>query len=689
MKRWIVPGVPFLVSLSLSLATVGSHPYWQDSALYLMAVKELGVLYPPGFGLYLVLCKAWTLILFFVDFTLAVHLFSSLCAALAAGTIAVAVRDLLRSRGATFRVFEQDPGEIADLAAVLAGVILACGFTFWSTAIYAKGYALYYFVLSLLLWRMIRADESGRGRDFTLVALLIGLAWQCHPSAALAGAALAAFVAVHAKVLGARGVAVRVLVAAAAAVGPSLLLLPLLMARDPWLRMGHARGLGELLQYVSGRQFVHMSGVFGFDLRRAASFGLYLWEEMLAVGLILLAIGLVTVASANRRLLIGMLLWLVPYAVVTILFKIEGQHDCWFVASWLPLSLAVGVGACRLGLHVAPQGKPVLAALGAISVVWAAVANYPDVSQRRYELAELFGKTILGPVDPDAILVLSGDDPNALSGYLQRVRGERTDVVLVTTSFLRSDWYHEALLRRHSFLRRPNPDEFPQADPRDGSVGAFLKANVGSGRPMFTDRPLPPELLPAHLMLVPAGVLWKLVPAAGTIPIDAKYWKFPIEPEQVATRLRRERGQSVVYAPEGVIVKPQAYERRLVQLLLQARLILAMARYERREGEAAARLLESIVAIDADFRQNPNVAHVLGAWYYAQGQADRAEPLLRRSAEAGLRPEWRATDFTYLGLLARKKGQEPEAQQLFRQALAVPGLSDAHRAELERQLRSP
>ena len=212
MKRWIVPGVPFVFSLCLSLATVGSHPYWQDSGLYLMGVKEVGVLYPPGFGFYLVLCKIWTFVLFFVDFTLAVHLFSSLCAALAAGTMAVAVRDLLRSRGTLFRVLEQDPGEAADGAAMLAGVMLACGYTFWSTAIYAKGYALYYFVLALLIWRMIRADETGRPRDFTIVAALIGLAWQCHPSATLTGVALAAFAAVHAKALGLRGVAGRTFV---------------------------------------------------------------------------------------------------------------------------------------------------------------------------------------------------------------------------------------------------------------------------------------------------------------------------------------------------------------------------------------------------------------------------------------------------------------------------------------------
>src|SRR5262245_23924814 len=106
MRRWIVPGIPFLFSAILSLLTVGTHPFWQDSGVYLTAVKDLGVLYAPGFVVYEVLCWAWTHLLFFVDFTLAVHLFSSLCAAAAAGVTAMAARDLLRSRG---RLFSVDP----------------------------------------------------------------------------------------------------------------------------------------------------------------------------------------------------------------------------------------------------------------------------------------------------------------------------------------------------------------------------------------------------------------------------------------------------------------------------------------------------------------------------------------------------------------------------------------------------
>src|SRR5213592_691275 len=104
MKRFLVPAIPFLLSLCLSFCTVGSTVYWQDSGFFLAGVKELGVLYPPGFVLYLVSCKLWTLLLGFLDFTLAVHLFSSFCAAGAAAAIALASRDLLRTQGPLFRV---------------------------------------------------------------------------------------------------------------------------------------------------------------------------------------------------------------------------------------------------------------------------------------------------------------------------------------------------------------------------------------------------------------------------------------------------------------------------------------------------------------------------------------------------------------------------------------------------------
>src|SRR3982751_3350631 len=170
-RRWLVPGLPFALSLALSAATVGSHIYWQDSGFYLTAVHDMGVLYPHGFVVSQLLCKAWTSLLFFVDFVLAVHLFSALCAALAAGALSLAVREGESREG--------------DLPAALTGCLAAAGYTFWFAGIYAKVYSLLYLVLSLLLWAVVRSARTPTKSGATIVAALAGLTWAVHPSVAL------------------------------------------------------------------------------------------------------------------------------------------------------------------------------------------------------------------------------------------------------------------------------------------------------------------------------------------------------------------------------------------------------------------------------------------------------------------------------------------------------------------------
>jgi hypothetical protein len=688
MKRWAVPGIPFALSLCLSLSTVGAHPFWQDSGLYLTAIKECGVLYAPGFVLYELLCRLWTQLLFFVDFTLAVHLFSSVCAALACGALSQATRDFLGSRGKVFSLPPQEPVERADACGILAGVLLASGFTFWSAAIYAKGYAFYYLILALLLWRMIRADESGKPRDFSIVAALIGFAWAAHPSAVLLGPVLIAFVAVHAKSLGAKAVVVRVALAAACALGPSLLILPILISRDPWLMFGRPDGVGAILRYGLGGHFAGIHGAFGLDASRALSFVRYLWEDHLGVGLLLSALGFRLLVRANPRLFWGFLLWIVPYSAFTILFKPEGQHDCWLVAARLPLYLVAGLGVGK-ALWGPPEGKPWdLRILGGVATLWAVLVNFSDVNHRNYTLAEDYGRVLIGTADPNAIVLLSGDDSNGLAAYLQRVKGERTDLTLVTSSFLDSeattgsDWYDASLRRRNPTLKRPDyrslRERFPGLEVKQTAVAAFINANAGGYRPLLTEFAVRPELLRSDLQVVPAGVYWKILRADAEARIEERYWEFPVKAEDVRARYRRARGQEITYTPEEVRVKPQAYERRLLAQLLRARQRLAMVYLQQERYADAARVCQSIVDLDDDeFNSNPEFVHLVGISYYGAGRMDRAEAVLRRSAEISIRRENQATALFYLGDIARRRGDLDAARHYTDQALSVPGLDPA------------
>ncbi|HVR87345.1 MAG TPA: DUF2723 domain-containing protein [Planctomycetota bacterium] len=628
MKRLILPGIPFVLSMGLSISTAGSHLYWQDSGLFLVAVKELGILYPPGFVLYLLLCKAWTLSLGWVDFTFAVHLFSATCAALAAGTLAVAVRDLLSTKGPVFHNAEEE-GPLAEWVGVSIGCLAAGGYTFWAAAILAKVYAFYFLILTQLLWWMIRADESGKPRDFTIVALLMGLAWQAHPSAVNAGLALILFVTFHRRVVGGKGIAWRTVLAATFALGP-IALLPLLRGHaSGGLLLGDPSGWTGFWDYATGARFTSIPGVFGLDGTRVASVGRYFWEEFLGIGFLLIAAGIWRLWMENRRLLVGLAAWLVPVLLVTVFFKLEGQHDFWMVAAWLPLWLVAGVGLSLVG-----KVRETAAALALVGTVWAVLANRKDLDQRDYTLAESLGQYYLKALPEDAVFVTASDDVYGSVLYLRSIRGQRPDVS-VYSPFVRLP-FDGGKYASVYFEKPPSPEDSKTLR-REGPL-----FHRGEGSPGSWTEPLPAEVLPSTF--------------------------------------RRSRGQFVERTATEVLVRPEPYEMRLLRVLLLARKHKADALAKKGELDEAARLYESILALDPNMKDEPTVLFPLAILEVGMKRFKSAEARFKQALSAGLEGEPRARAYFFLSALG---GNRPEAAEWKAKALASPDLVPELRAKLE------
>lgn len=636
MRRLVLPGIPFAVSLALSISTAGPHCYWQDSGFFLVAVKELGILYPPGFALYVLLCKAWTMALWFVDFTYAAHLFSAFCAAGAAGTIAVAARDLLRTKGPLFHTVEE-PGPLAEWAGVSAGCLAASGYTFWAAAILAKVYSFYFLILSLLIWRMIRADESRRPRDFTLVAALIGLAWQAHPSATNSGIALGLFTMAHYRVVGGKGLAWRIGLAALLAVGP-ILLLPLFKDESgSVLRFGDPWTLAGFWEYLTGSRFTSRPGAFGLEGSRVISIARYFWEEFLGVGVVLSAIGFYRLWLVNRRLLLGLGAWVIPVLVVTLLFKLEGQHDFWMVAAWIPLWLVAAVG-----LSVVGQLREAAVAIGFAGVVWGLLANRADLDQRNYTLAETLGRIYLETPDPGSVVSLSSDDAQSLTLYLQRVRKLYPGVSVV------------------------------------GDVVAPLPGSgVVMGKALWFDAPEGAGNLRGGL--VGAGPLFRFE-LQGQPAAQARYWKEPLPAEEIPKLFRRARGQFVERRDGTIRSRPEPYEMRLLRVLLLGRKNLADLRAREGKLSEAAGLYESILRLDPGLETDPSTVYPLAVLQAGLKHYDRAEALFRRALTLELEPRKRAETFYFLAALY---GTRPEAAEWREKALASPDLAPELRAKLE------
>ncbi len=692
--RTLAWAAPAIVSLLLSGATVGGRVAWQDSGFYLAAVRELGVLYPHGFVLFLLLAKAWSLLLFFVPFTLAVHLFSTACAAGAAAGLGVAARDLLRTDGPLFKVSPQDPGETtASWIGAAVGSLAAAGYTFWSAAIYAKSYAFLYLVLAWLLRSMIRADQAPSRRAFNVVALLIGLAWQAHPSAALLGGALVLFLAARRSAIGARGLLIGVGLAAAVALGPSLLL-PILASRDTAVAFGEPTTVREWLPYLTASRFTSVPDAFGIDETRVRSVALFLWEEALGASL-LMVIGIVRLARANRRLLLGLATWVVPQLGVTVLFKLEGQHDHWFVASWLVLWLAAAVGLAALVERRAALVRPVAAAVAALGVAWSAAANLPDLRLRGYDLAETFGRIHLLRPEKNAVLILISDDATAITRYLQVVEGVRRDVLVLHETELEEgmsgepSFYLKRAQRAEPGLRIP---DFAAARAKaPGVLGtfpgvcAFLNANAD--RPIYLQlAPASTSLLRDDLALAPVGALQKLV-RRGEEPRDPDRWTLPMEPSDV--RLRRARGQIVNAGPAGIRVRPEPYEHRLLAALSKAR--RAEADHLVRNGtyDRAETIYTMLREVDPSSRGDRSLALALVACKIRLGRGAEGHDLLEAVLRSDPPPDVRAEALCLRGEFLRSQGRKADAEASFREALAPPGLDPRKREDIERRAKGP
>ena len=93
------------------------------------------------------------------------------------------------------------------------------------------------------------------------------------------------------------------------------------------------------------------------------------------------------------------------------------------------------------------------------------------------------------------------------------------------------------------------------------------------GPPVYFDTEPAAALIPSG-SVIPSGCLWKWSGRERQSP-DPRAWNLPVTLEQAAARLGRKRGQDLLYTATDVLVRPEAYERRLVFFLAQARRNLA------------------------------------------------------------------------------------------------------------------
>jgi hypothetical protein len=180
----------------------------------------------------------------------------------------------------------------------------------------------------------------------------------------------------------------------------------------------------------------------------------------------------------------------------------------------LLLFAAMGMGWARVPL------KPVWATpLVLLAVATQLGIHYGAVNQRGNHLLEDYGRAMLEPLPPDAILVTQGDLCLSTARYWQIAQHARADVAIIHENLMSYSWYRPQVEARIPGIFIPPPAYVP--GPAVAlSLRPFLDANSGKHRIFICNEGLPgddPDRAAAY-QTVPWGLTDEAVPMGHEIP---------------------------------------------------------------------------------------------------------------------------------------------------------------------------
>ncbi|MCA9626025.1 MAG: DUF2723 domain-containing protein, partial [Myxococcales bacterium] len=185
-----------LYALTLARTTA----FW-DTSEYIATAHIVGIPHPPGNPLFVILARAWSVLLAPLGLSVAVrvNLFSALMSATAHGLWFLVVHHILR--------FFSEDRRFRLVGASIAVLVSATAFTVWNQSnVNEKVYTVSLLTIALLSWLAFRWQENlGKGKDdnlLILMAFILALSVGNHLMAFLAAPAILLFVlVVHPRTL--------------------------------------------------------------------------------------------------------------------------------------------------------------------------------------------------------------------------------------------------------------------------------------------------------------------------------------------------------------------------------------------------------------------------------------------------------------------------------------------------------
>ena len=399
----VVTLVPFALTLALYLFTLAPSVTFEDSGELAAAAYNLGVPHPPGYPVFCMVGKLFTLLPFGnvawrLNFMSA--FFTALSSAVLAWAVLLLLRRLARSGAGEGRDRPRPPYVLA--AAIAAGIMAGIAFEAWEQALITEVYGLNSFVLTLDLLLLISwelAPSLQRQRFFYALCFTLGLGLVVHPiSVVFLPLALVYIALVDVRYL---FKAKRLLAGAlyfALGISP-VLYLPVVSRTEPIMDWGDPETFRNFFLVVTRGLIPYETHELSKTMGQLGYYFHLLVRQWFPVLLVPALLGFLALLRRSRRhfwIAVAFLLLTAPLVTVTTNINVTtGQPEVidgnkwiasvFYIPSYICLSLTAGVGFWYIGAGLTRLLRNAGAAALAIILPPASRSCLFHIWARRYE----------------------------------------------------------------------------------------------------------------------------------------------------------------------------------------------------------------------------------------------------------------------------------------------------------------
>lgn len=429
--------VPFLVYLLTLCPTV----FVGDSGELVTAVYTLGVPHPPGYPIFCVIGKIFTVLIPLSNIAYRVNLMSAVFASLSVLLVYLSIISVCGARGVECASRKPQARYLVPSIAFFSSLCFAFSATFWSQSIEAEVYSINAFFIVLIIYLLIKIIISPpKDYNYFFIAFICGLSLTNHHTTALLILVCAIYILYdrwtkHYSLK--TNIKFFSPIIFFALIGLSLYIyLPLRSFTDPIIDWGNPDTFEKFTNHVVRRQYKGFSRqwyslpLFFTEIKVIARF---LLEEFTLFHLLFVVPAIIFLYKTQKKILVllGGIFFVITSVIMYITKFIDTPYELYLVrVFFIPCYIIIGILAAVGIFRLFSRFLKIAVLTSAILCFVPLLKNYSDNNQSVNYVSYNYANNVLSTLSENAMLFSAGDDITFPLGYLKGVEEKRQDVAV-------------------------------------------------------------------------------------------------------------------------------------------------------------------------------------------------------------------------------------------------------------------